>query len=470
MFRPLVSCCLVLLGATAALAEPPQPIKLTLTPAKPPSPGLRYQLMPDARLLLSGDAAPIYREVIPLLEKRLQHQTAIQIDAWSTTPPDQLPKEEVRKALADYEDVFRLLDKAARCDRCDWGLLERLREKGISALLPEFQPMRNCAKLLALRARLEIAEGHHEKAVATLRTGFALARHCANSDTLISFLVGAAVAGVMEVAVDELIGRRDAPNLYFALTDLPAPLVNMRKGLQAERISVYATFPGLSAATDLNAGNVAEEQLSQAVKLLSNFDDKGFEYYRDRYRLGRDILAKHDAAKKALVAAGRPREKVEAMPPLQVALLHGLLEYDALFDEMIVWQNLPYPEQRERLDALDKRVRVNRRDEPDSPAISLVRLFLPAVNKVTFAQARVQRKVALLRTVEAIRYYAAAHDGKLPPDLAAIKEVPVPADPVTGTAFEYRLDGDMATLTAPAPGREAPHAGNSVVYELRIRK
>jgi hypothetical protein len=471
MIRPVVSCCLVLLGATAALAEASPPIKLTLTPAKPPTPALRYQLLPDARATISGDAAPIYREVTALLAKKLHNQNAPLFDAWYEMPLDRLPKDAVRKLLADYEDVYELLDKAARCDHCDWGLLERLREKGIGALLPDIQPMRECAKLLAVRARFEIAEGRHDKAVLTLRNGFALARHTGDSHTLISFLVGIAIANIMEGQLDVLIGRADAPNLYYALTDLPAPLVSMRKGIQGERVMAYGTFPGLSAvATDLNAGPMTEEQLAGAAKLLQGLNDKPINYYLDRVVLARNILNKHEAAKKALIAAGRPREKVEAMPHLQVALLHALLEYDAALDDMIVWQNLPYWEQRERLADLDKRVRANRVGDADAPAVSLVRLLLPAVNKVTFARARNDRKVALLRTVEAIRFYAAEHDGKLPPYLGAIKEVPVPLDPVTGKAFEYRLERDVAKLTAPPPDKESPNLANTVVYELRIRK
>jgi hypothetical protein len=471
MTRPVLACCLVLLCGTAALAEPPPPIQLTLTPAKPPTPALRYQLLADARVTISGDAAPIYKEVTALLAKKLHRQNAPLFDAWYQMPVDQLPKDAARKLLADYEDVYALLDKAARCDHCDWGLLDRLREKGIGALLPEIQPMRECAQLLAVRARFEIAEGRHDKAVVTLRNGFALARHTGESHTLISFLVGVAIANIMEGQLDVLVGRADAPNLYYALTDLPAPLISMRRAIQGERVMAYGTFPGLFAvAADLDAGNMTEKELADAVKLLQGLNDKEINYYVDRFRLGRNILSKHEAAKKALVAAGRPREKVEAMPHLQVALLHALLEYDAALDDMIVWHNLPYWEQRERLADLDKRVRANRRDDADAPAVGLAPLLLPAVNKVTFARARNDRKVALLRTVEAVRYYAAEHDGKLPPYLGAIKEVSVPTDPVTGKAFGYRLERDVAKLTAPPPDKETPNAANTVVYELRIRK
>ena len=60
-----VATVLVLIGAafallaTSAKADGPPPIKLTLSPAKLPTPALRYQLLPDARTTNSGDAAPL---------------------------------------------------------------------------------------------------------------------------------------------------------------------------------------------------------------------------------------------------------------------------------------------------------------------------------------------------------------------------------------------------------------------------
>jgi hypothetical protein len=385
-------------------------------------------------------------------------------------PLDKLPREEVRKELKQYDDVFELLDKAARCDHCEWGLLDRLREKGIGALLPEFQPMRQCARLLSVRVRLEMAEGHFEKAVVTLRNGFALARHTGNSDTLISFLVGTAIANVMSGQLDTFVAQPDAPNLYYALTDLPAPLISMRKGLEGERVSAYGTFPGLAVVgADLNAGNMSEKQLTECAKMIGGLQDKKLNVL-ERLALGELILNRHEAAKKALIAAGRPKEKVEAMPHLQVALLHAMLEYDAALDNMIVWNNLPYWEQTDHI-VKSKNVRIeDRLKDPTSSAIPLAPLLIPAVQKVTFARVRTDRKVALLRTIEAIRFYAATHANKLPPSLVVIKEVTIPLDPATGKSFEYKLDGDTAQLTAPTPPRETPNAGNSVVYELRIRK
>ncbi len=62
---------------------------------------------------------------------------------------------------------------------------------------------------------------------------------------------------------------------------------------------------------------------------------------------------------------------------------------------------------------------------------------------------RVDREIAVLRTLEALRLHAAATNGQLPQRLTEITEVPVPDDPVTCKPFTFRRDGDKAFLEGP---------------------
>ena len=62
--------------------------------------------------------------------------------------------------------------------------------------------------------------------------------------------------------------------------------------------------------------------------------------------------------------------------------------------------------------------------------------LLPNIEKLRAEEAELERQVALLRYVEALRLYAAAHDGKLPAKPADIS-LPLPLDPVTGKPFDY---------------------------------
>ena len=78
-------------------------------------------------------------------------------------------------------------------------------------------------------------------------------------------------------------------------------------------------------------------------------------------------------------------------------------------------------------------------------------MLTPALNSARLAPIRLDRQLDALQCIEAIRLYAAAHEGKLPASLEAITEAPVPLDPATGKPFVYKVDGDSATLSAPVP-------------------
>jgi hypothetical protein len=83
---------------------------------------------------------------------------------------------------------------------------------------------------------------------------------------------------------------------------------------------------------------------------------------------------------------------------------------------------------------------------------------------------KTDRKIASVRCIEAIRLYAAAHDGKLPGALSEITDVPIPIDPVTGKEFEYKVEEGKAMLSAPPPQGEKPISGNHLKYELTLAK
>ncbi len=85
------------------------------------------------------------------------------------------------------------------------------------------------------------------------------------------------------------------------------------------------------------------------------------------------------------------------------------------------------------------------------------------------AQARVDQRIALLRCVEGLRLYAAAHDGKLPPKLADVP-VPLPVDPVTGRPFVYTLEAGTATVRGTPPAGMEKSAPYNVRYEIKIAK
>jgi hypothetical protein len=92
----------------------------------------------------------------------------------------------------------------------------------------------------------------------------------------------------------------------------------------------------------------------------------------------------------------------------------------------------------------------------------------PQVLLARFTLARADRYVRLMRTIEAIRDYAARHDGRLPERLEQITDLPLPIDPVTGKPFDYEVKGEIAILQALAPAWRG--YGSGLRYELRMAK
>ena len=179
------------------------------------------------------------------------------------------------------------------------------------------------------------------------------------------------------------------------------------------------------------------------------------------------IAARHEADKKALIDEGRPKQLVDAMPHVQVALLTAMRQYNRALDELLKEQSLPFWESQPAW--TDEKRFKQEGDDKNGPAIPLARLFLPLVKKVFAARTRIDRRIAALRCVEAVRLYAAAHADKPPASLDAITDVPIPMDPVTGKPFGYRVVGDRAFFSsAPFPGQPAINA-TTPTYELILK-
>jgi hypothetical protein len=95
--------------------------------------------------------------------------------------------------------------------------------------------------------------------------------------------------------------------------------------------------------------------------------------------------------------------------------------------------------------------------------------MLSNLKQVCSAQARRERELFALRVVEALRIYAAAHEGRLPDKLDDVKEVPLPNDPGTGKPFEYSREGETATLISMVPNDPQKYE-NGIRYRVTIRK
>jgi hypothetical protein len=152
-------------------------------------------------------------------------------------------------------------------------------------------------------------------------------------------------------------------------------------------------------------------------------------------------------AKAWLIAAGRPKQKVEAMDAYQAVGKYWVETYGDWSDELRKGWSLPYWQAAEQLYRSEQEFQdIKKRNQGD-----LILELLPVVSKAGFLGAQIDRRIALLRTVEALRDYAARHDGHPPKTLSDIQNLPIPIDPLTGKPFVYYANGRSAVLEAPLP-------------------
>lgn len=481
MTRPTICLLLAFAAPAFAQADPKeaagQTYTLSLRVAGPPVPSFRYELVPAARELVPNNAALLHHRAIHLFAEarppaREYREAQDRFQKALDGPLAAFPKDDVRAFLKPFGATFREMEAAAKCDHCDWGTEQRVAAEGIGLLLPEAQKMRDLAFVLRLRCRLHAAEGKLDPALRDVQTGLVLGRHAGQGGTLIQYLVGTAIVTIFTAELERVMQTPDCPNLYWSLTALPRPLIDMQKSLDGETRSIEASFP---LPKDVDKGPLTPEEALAALDkfwaAMAKFAEETSPPDRAQSRLGLALYVtlKHPSARKALISAGRTEAEVDAMPAAQVVLLDALYRFRTARDEAFVWLHLPYPEA----------VQGFRRANHDSPAARegpfdylnlVIPLLMPSVERVYRAQVRTDRRIASLRTVEAVRLHAGKNGGRLPDRLAEISAVPVPIDPVTGQPFAYSAEGDRFTIDVPPPPGNAPDRNNHWKYVVTLRK
>jgi hypothetical protein len=457
-----LAVCAVLLGLplTAFGAELTETvIRLKVQPMAAPKPALRYQLLPELSEMNPGN--PIYGYTKSFAE---QHnfwrgkESVEKREKWQSMSLKELPLSEMRQWGYGKGGPLGRADYAARLDTPDWQILLQLRRDGPLLLLPDIQGLRELGGALKVRFRVEVAERRFDDALTTAKTMLALSRHLGEHPALICNLVGMAVGFLAIGPLDEMIEQPGAPNLFWALTDLPHPFIDLRKGVQGDRLMMTDLFASIDERAPMS-----ETQVKRALDRIS--------------KLVKDAQVRSDvpawfnklvndeghvrAARKRLIDAGIAEDKAKQFAAPQVILIDEKLQFIVGRDESRKALTLPYWQAASILSAV-----APRKPSKDSP---FRWLEMMGYTKVKLTQARLDQRIGLLRCVEALRIYAAEHDGKLPARLADVK-LPLPVDPVTGKPFIYKLDGATASVRGTPPAGQEKVAVYNVRYEVTIAK
>jgi len=470
----LLSSLLLITTANAQVTPEAQPnantpvYKLKIKPKAEPSPALRYTLYPEVRTQVNGNAAQgYYRAFSPeWMSYRNDKEYSKKQDKWLSVPLKELDEKEINIP----QGMLTQLHESALKTYCDWDMLAKLRKDGISMLLPDLQGMREFGRALSIDCRVQLKKGEIDKALTDIRTGLTLSHHLGEGPTLIQGLVAVAAGTMMFPRIDELITHEKAPNLYWALTTLPQPLVDFRTGLGGEVLMIDNLFPGMrDMLYSCKVTPIAQEEMMKVFPLLEQLNGGSDNKNSLKQMLVQAALVLNiEAAKKSLLEHGITEPMLTNITPLQIILMAEVLHYDKTYQNMIKWNSIPYPVARKRIKELDATIK-----KPETSVLSpfplgtLSAMILPAVSRVMEAGPRMERRIAAFRIIEAIRMQA-AFDKAWPDSLEKITIVPVPTDPFTGKAFAFKKEGKKITITALVPEGEKPLANNNFTYELEL--
>ncbi len=433
--------------------------KLTVTPAAAPEPALKYRLLTPESELKRGNAASFYYRALmanPAVYKSQRDKFGEAYDEWYDfqTPQAELPLDKLREASAalDGAVVKQLREAALRRDcRWDWQLDDIRGLDLIGFVLPEIQESRQLSRALLLQTRLAVAEGRYDEALAMMRVNYKMARDVSAEPLLVCGLVGVAEAMMGNLAVLELCGAKNSPNLYWALAELPRPLVDLRPAVQFEMSGGMRVFPFMIDAERVD--HSPEEWARLLGDALHQLHSVGGEQaigisggVKGQLAAATFATVSYGPAKQRLIDSGMNPDDIERMPVGQVIAIDAAREYRRVADEFEKWWYVPYRTARLMAPAAETQFKGGKLDAGYGGMIA--QLLVPALSSARNAQERLGWQLGALQTVEAIRMHAAA-TGELPASLAEITAVPLPENPATGEAYRYERKDDVGVLELP---------------------
>lgn len=459
----------ILAGQFAAAQDESKEVTVEISPAAVPKAALENPLLPPRLETTPGNAALLYLRAATMsanLKTELS-EFRKKLEQYLNSSIEDFPVEDARKDVAVFDNALGELRIAARRRQCDWQL--PIEESGTQLYyieLPEMHTLRDLARVLSVRTRIEIHDSHIDDAIDSLQTGFAMGRHIADAPFLINALVGVAVTEVTAERVLELAQSESSPNLYWSLTALPQPFIDMRQSLEFEAVSSLQVFPELVRA-DTVTGEASriefENFVNRFAKLATDSTNTTGPEFQLRKRLV-DTL-KDDSAMKGVRSflkneGGFSDKAVQAMVPTQAVMIRERMLYIRLRDSLFIQSFLPLDQAQAGFDAWAANYE---KLKEAGEGLPLVALLLPGIDQACGVRARLQRRITGLRIIEAIRAYAVANNGNLPETLSNLN-LHIPNNPADGKPFAYAREGNEATL------RTNDGTRFQIQYRLRLRQ
>jgi len=316
-------------------------IELNVEPSNAAKSDQKIRLLPENKEQKDSDVVPLYEKAVKSFPQDFPSQKFSQ---WRKIPSDQLPLQEVQSELKKLKPTLDLVRQAARCKECNWPDIKP--EEAQERYSDDLKIYRNFADALVIQTKIQIYQGQYDQAIDSIKTGLKIAEHLGGAPSLVQSMVGIAIGDRNLNCVEQIIQSNNAPNLYWALKDLPQPLTDAGKAIKVE--------------TDN----------------LKNYN----------------VLLRNEFEK----------------------------------------------------------------------------ILKPAHDRILKQMNYIDRKIAVLQCIEAIRLYAGTHDGIFPEKLSDVTDYEIPNDPVTKKSFSFKSTGSEAVLELE--GTENSEGRDAVRYEIKINK
>ncbi|TWU18488.1 DUF1559 family PulG-like putative transporter [Allorhodopirellula heiligendammensis] len=447
---------------------------LTVYPAAESSTHDSIRLLPKSEEMRDANAAIWYIKALGFLEQTAARQAIERFQSeqtermwddinfepapwsWLRTPPDQLPIEEVNNYLVYSNFQRELLHRAARCRNFDLDRNIHEVDDVVGFLLPEIQALRQLGRHQSLRCRVAIAEGEYAIARTILGENFQLARHLSDEPFLVSTLVGSAIAQSSFEDAIYLLGEPDSPNLYWAIAELPNPLIDQRRGVELETNLLFQQVRPLDRIDDDPITDIDwADFLNQIMPMIGDESEIG-KRFKSTGVLGVSLYiatAEGEVNSYLRDECDLTPAQIDALPVTQAFFLAMRRMYESASHEANHLYHAPGSAQASMIRNIQKR---RERISQQYPTLdNTIQWIIPDfARSVVHANWRLQQRLAILQIIEALRDHLATHASQWPERLSDMA-LPCPDDPVTGEPLSWLVENEFATLEAAFNGLES---------------
>ncbi len=449
--------------------------KLVVTPAKEASPAFKHRFCVPPHKTIPGNAITHYlrslgEHGLDRPWEYLAEETDGEVHKWYElrTKSSDIPLDKLKNASAMFIGIRNHMRRASTCRYSDWGLaVEDLRgiDETIGFLLPSVQETRSMARAMMLQLRLAIIEKRHEDAVELLRITYKLGQDVNEMGFLVSGLVGIAEVGMANNGVMQLISSDDAPNLYWALAELPTPIIDQRRAMRLDSSMPIRIFPELMDIRNANHSKDKWKRLLQRytgdfAKMSGMVQGNPNAAVQATNSVSLALgLSGYSNAKQRMIERGHDKDKVAKMCVSQVILTDAAFDIESFTQELEKAIYLPFADAQRATAIWEDKMQ---KESPTRFGAMIVQMVSPAISNVRSAGYQVQTKINLLMAIESLRNHAAVH-GKFPESLQEL-ELPVRENPMTGKPLSYSLEDGNAVLIFQKGDRKIER------YEISIKK